>query len=114
MANDIHHGIVPKELAYAMRDLSESVEQVTGGACMVVGIEKRPNPRGTSAKEYNTIRNGVNRFLKRDIPFTKIRYMSIDTGDSDFRSDGVHLTQEASRKLLSKIFDASLSKSKIN
>ena len=108
--NDIHHGIVPKDLAYAINDLAESVEQVTGGACMVVGIEKRPNPRGLSGKEFNTIRNGVNRWLKRDIPFTRARYMSMDTVQGDFRSDGIHLTQEASRRLLLKFIDVSLTK----
>ena len=48
------------------------------------------------------VRNGVNRRLKRQLAFTKTRYMSMEMSVEELE-DGVHLDEAASNRLFDLI-----------
>ena len=100
--NDINANTSPKELALEIEQLAQEIETETQGHCIIFGIESRVRPRGISADTFNKIKNGVNRWLKRLLPFTRSRYHSMCMKKEDL-VDGVHLTYAAQGNLYKRM-----------
>ena len=105
--NDIDPDTVVKEVANNIKGLAQEIEEITGGFCVIIGVEYRlENPRsGVTREVYGKIRNSINRYLSRNIRWTQNRFLALHTFEEDFQPDGVHLRPEASKKLLDRIIE---------
>lgn len=97
--NDITAQTQPKELAISIENLAKAVEEKAGGHCLIVGIEKRSNPRGLTADQFIKIRNGVNRNLRQKLAFARDRYYPMEMSAEQLSYDGVHLNQVGTEQL---------------
>ena len=102
--NDVNAGTDIAQLAKDIEELAREIEQRTGGYCFIFGLEKRTQPRGISAEDYNRARNGINRRLKRQLSFARTRYISMGVNEDDL-GDGVHLTLEAGARVMQIIVE---------
>ena len=105
--NDIGPDTVVRDVANNIKGLAQEIEEITGGFCVIIGIEYRlDNPRsGVTREVYGKIRNSINRYLSRNIRWTQNRFLALHTFEEDFRPDGVHLKPEASKKLMDRIVE---------
>ena len=97
--NDLHPDTDAGELARGIEELAREVEALSGGSVIIIGIEKRQDPRYMTAAAFNTLRNRVNRYLKAYIPWTRTRYHSMCTHEEDFSLDGIHLHEDAQESM---------------
>ena len=105
--NDITENTTPKDLALEIEQLVKEIEEATRGHCLIIGIESRVRPRGLSAETFNKIKNGVNRWLKRLLPYTRSRYHSMCMHKEEL-VDGVHLTLAAQDNLFKRVIQISM------
>ena len=102
--NDITADSSPPNIARRIIDLAKRIKELTEGEVRIVSIERRPTPRGLSARRYNRQRNSINRFLKHRDNFTAGRLIFSEATDGDSQ-DGVHLKESASHNLVKLIED---------
>ena len=101
--NDIQTDTVPRDLANHIQDLCKEIEEVTGGHCIIIGIEKRSQPRNISEADYRRVKNAVNRWLHRQLPYTKTRFEPMAMVSEDLAWDGVHMTREGNERLFGRL-----------
>lgn len=102
--NDICHDTDIRTLAHGIEDLAREIE-ARSGKVIIIGLEKRTHPRNLSIERYTSIRNGVNRWLKRVLPWARDRHLAIQTSEEDLGPDGVHLKPAASERLFLRIME---------
>lgn len=102
--NDINENTIPSELGREIAELALTVEELTGGACHIISIEPRLQPRGITPRRYKTVKNAVNRCLGR-LPDSKFRFHGMGIENEDLGSDGVHLNAEGSDILLHRLIE---------
>ena len=104
--NDITAQSDLQELAEEIERLALEIEEKTGGGCKIIGIESRTNPRGMSPDQFNRAKNGVNRRLRRSLPYSKSRFIPMSMSKEELTlADGVHLGEAGSRKLLAFLME---------
>ena len=101
--NDIKPETQPRQLAAAIEQLAQRIEERTGGHCLILGIEKRSNPRGMSAEQFHKVRNAVNRNLRQKLVFARDRYHPMEMSTEQLTYDGVHLNQVGTEHLFEVI-----------
>ena len=106
--NDINSNTVPRDLAHAIQDLCQDIETQAGGRCIIIGIEKRTNPRNISEADYRRVKNAVNRWLHRQLPYAKRRFEPMAMTTEDLAWDGVHMTPAGSEKLFERLVTITL------
>lgn len=102
--NDINDSSRPSELGREITAFALKVEELTRGACHIMSIEPRLNPRDITPCRYKTVKNAVNRCLGR-LPDSKYRFHGMGIENEDLGSDGVHLNAVGNDKLLHRIIE---------
>lgn len=103
--NDISGDTEPRELAKAIETLALEIEEATGGNTFILSLENRLKPRGLTSVRYKSIKNGVNRWLRKILPAAKPRFRPVGVMDEHLGPDGVHLNEAGNQALLNRMIE---------
>lgn len=95
----------PRELAKAIETLALEKEEATGGNTFILSLENRLKPRGLTSVRYKSIKNGVNRWLRKILPAAKPRFRPVGVMDEHLGPDGVHLNEAGNQALLNRMIE---------
>ena len=101
--NDITSETSLSDLAQAIEALALQVEELTGGAVIILTVENRLQARNLSVERYKAIKNSTNRWLRKVLPNTKARCHPCGVMDGHLGPDGVHLNEAGNAALLETI-----------
>ena len=102
--NDIQPQAAPRDIAQGIESIARRVEDITSRPVVILTVENRLRPRGIEPAQYKTIKNGVNRWLRSVLHFTKPRCRPCLVMDHHLHDDGVHLNDEGNDAFLENIY----------